>query len=281
LRPGTPADAGQSGRICYEAFRAIALHHNFPPDFPSPEVAAGLTGMLLSHPGFYSVVAEADGMMLGTNFLDERSKIAGVGPITVDPEVQNAGVGRTLMLDVMGRARERGFPGIRLLQAAYHTRSLSLYAKLGFHSRESIAVIQGDPVVEEIPGYTVRTATAEDLVSCNALCVRVHGHDRAGELEDAVRQGSARVVEHDGRVSGYTTGIAFVAHAVGESNEELKALIGSADEYVGPGFLVPIRNSELFRWCLRRGLRVVQLMTLMTVGLYQEPAGAWMPSILY
>jgi hypothetical protein len=45
--------------------------------------------------------------------------------------------------------------------------------------------------------------------------------------------------------------------------------------------IVPTRNAELFRWCLEKGLRVVQPLTLMTVGLYNEPQGAYMPSILY
>jgi hypothetical protein len=44
---------------------------------------------------------------------------------------------------------------------------------------------------------------------------------------------------------------------------------------------VPTRNAALFRWCLESGLRVVQPMTLMTIGLYNEPAGAYLPSILY
>jgi hypothetical protein len=35
------------------------------------------------------------------------------------------------------------------------------------------------------------------------------------------------------------------------------------------------------RWCLNSGLRITQPMTLMTVGLYNEPAGAYLPSILY
>ena len=39
---------------------------------------------------------------MGSNCLDERSSIFGVGPITVDPEVQSAGVGRRLMQAVMG-----------------------------------------------------------------------------------------------------------------------------------------------------------------------------------
>src|ERR671925_670007 len=94
LRPGTIADAKECGRIDYEAFKSIADQHNFPPDFPSVEVATELVTMLLSHPGFYSVVAELDGKIVGSNFLDERSAIAGIGPITVDPQVQDSGVGR-------------------------------------------------------------------------------------------------------------------------------------------------------------------------------------------
>jgi hypothetical protein len=45
--------------------------------------------------------------------------------------------------------------------------------------------------------------------------------------------------------------------------------------------MLPMRNSELLRWCLERGLRVIQPMTLMSRGFYQEPAGAFLPSILY
>jgi hypothetical protein len=58
-------------------------------------------------------------------------------------------------------------------------------------------------------------------------------------------------------------------------------LIGSAENFGGPGILVPTRNAELFRWCLSSGLRVVEPMTLMTVGLYNEPHGAYLPSILF
>ena len=44
---------------------------------------------------------------------------------------------------------------------------------------------------------------------------------------------------------------------------------------------VPTRNSDLLRWCLENGLRVIHPMTLMTIGLYNEPVGAYLPSILY
>lgn len=281
LRPGNAEDAKRCGTICYEAFKMLAEQHNFPPDFPSPEVATELLAGLLAHLGFYAVVAELDGRVVGSNFLDERSTVAGIGPITVDPAVQNRAVGRQLMQHVLDRVTQRRFPGVRLVQAAYHNRSLSLYARLGFVAREPLSTMQGAPLAVQIPGYTVRPATERDLDACNQVCVKVHGHDRRGELLDTIKQGTATIVEHGGRITGYATPIAFFGHAVGETNEELKALIGAAPAFPGPGFLLPTRNGELFRWCLDHGLRVVQPMTLMSVGLYNEPAGAFLPSVLY
>src|SRR5687768_5436167 len=91
LRAGRPDDAQDLGQICYEAFKNIADAHNFPPDFPSPEAASGLMSMMLSSPNVYSVVAENnDGRVVGSNFLWEADSVAGVGPITVDVNVQNA-----------------------------------------------------------------------------------------------------------------------------------------------------------------------------------------------
>ena len=74
--------------------------------------------------------------------------------------------------------------------------------------------------------------------------------------------------------------VAFFGHAVGETNEDLQASIADATVFHGPGILVPTRNTGLFRWCLENGLRVVQPMTLMTMGLYNEPAGTYLPSVL-
>lgn len=282
LRPGTLDDAGECGRILYDAFKCIADQHHFSPDFPSVEAGIGAITSLLSHPGFYSVVAEQDGQIVGSNFLDERSAIAGVGPISVDPLVMNRTIGRQLMQAVMHRATERGFPGVRLVQIAWHYRSLSLYAKLGFDTRETLSALQGAPLGLSVPGYDVRPALREDLGACNQLCQRVHGHHRGGELLDALQQEKAHLVERQGRITGYSTGIGWFHHAVAETNDDLKALIGAAQAFAGPGFIVPTRNGELFRWCLNQGLRVVAQATLMTIGLYNEPAGGvYLPSILY
>jgi len=281
LRRGTPEDAAALGRIDFEAFKSVSSEHNFPWDFPSVEVATAAVGGMLANPGFYCVVAEADGKVVGSNFLDERNPISGVGPISVSPAVQNQTIGRDLMRAVMDRSAARGFVGCRLVQAAYHNRSLCLYTKLGFDTREPLSKMFGPPPLVTLAGYEVRPASERDLEACNQLCARVHGHHRGGELKDAIGQGSAKVVERLGRVTGYATDIAFFAHAVGETNDDIKALIASVAEIGGGGFLLPTRNTELFRWCLEHGLRLVHQMTLMTTGLYNEPIGAYLPSVLY
>jgi GNAT superfamily N-acetyltransferase len=281
VRAARPEDAGACGQICYDAFSAISGAHSFPCDFPAPEAAIGVLSTMFSNPGFYCVVAEAEDRIVGSNCLDERSTIFGVGPITIDPGVQNRGAGRMLMQAVMDRAIGQGAAGIRLVQAAFHNRSLSLYAGLGFDVRAPLSCMQGRTLQRNVPGCPVRPAQLADVGVCDNLSRQVHGFSRTVELTEAIQQGTASVVEREGRITGYATVLAFFGHATAETNLDLEALIASVDSFGGPGILVPSQNSGLFRWCLANGLRVVQPMTLMSVGLYNKPAGAWLPSILY
>ena len=78
LRSGTPEDADACGVIVFEAFKSIARQHNFPLDIPSAEIGIGLVTRMLSHPGFHSLIAEQDGNIVGSLFLDERGPIAAV-----------------------------------------------------------------------------------------------------------------------------------------------------------------------------------------------------------
>jgi len=281
VRGATLDDSSVCGQICYEAFSKINAAHGFPCDFPGPEATTGLLSMLFSSPGIYCLVAEIGDRIVGSNCLDERSVIAGVGPITIDSGAQNLGVGRKLMQAVIDRANERGAVGLRLVQAAFHNRSLSLYTSLGFDVREPLSCVQGRLIERNVPGCVVRRAQPADLDACNALSRQVHGFDRGTDLAQAIQLYSPTVVERSGRITGYATAIAFSGHATAETNLDLQALIASAESFGGPGILVPSRNSGLLRWCLGNGLRVVQPMTLMSIGHYKEPAGAWLPSVLF
>jgi predicted N-acetyltransferase YhbS len=281
VRAATPDDAPVCGRICFDAFASISSAHGFPTDFPSTDATVGLLSMMFSHPGVYCVVAETDGRILGSNCLDERSTFAGVGPITIDPGAQNSGVGRLLMQAVMDRASARHSAGVRLVQAAFHNRSFSLYTRLGFSIREPLACLQGRTSERGIPGCAVRPAQLADLNACTQLSMRVHGFSREADLSQAIQQNTALVVERGGRITGYATAMAFFGHATAETNPDLQALIASVDSFGGPGILVPSRNHALLHWCLANGLRVIQPMNLMSTGLYNEPAGAWLPSVMF
>jgi hypothetical protein len=77
------------------------------------------------------------------------------------------------------------------------------------------------------PWRTSRPATAS-VMPCMAPI--------AATSCDAIAASTATVVEHLGRITGYATGVAFFAHAVGETNPDLKALIGAARAFAGPTF---------------------------------------------
>ncbi len=281
VREAVDGDWVEAGRICYEAFATLADRHGFPHDFPSIAAASEPIRWLINHPQVYGVVAEGGGRILGSSFLDERSTIFAIGPVSVDPTAQDHNVGRVLMAAMLDRAAVRRAPGVRLVQISYHNRSLSLYAKLGFDVREAFGAMYGPPIGLAMPGYHVRPATTDDEAACNSLCLLVHGHTRHGEVSEAIASGTAQVVERLGRITGYTAGINYFAHSVAETNDDLRAMIGAATDFGTPGFLVPLRNSDLFRWCLAHGLRVFFVTNMMTIGIYQEPAGAWMPSVGY
>ena len=246
------------------------------------EAAPGLMGVWIPHPSIWGIVAEIDGRIVGSNFLDERDPIRGVGPITVDPQGQNTGVGRRLMEAVLGRGE--GAPGIRLLQDGFHMRSLSLYESLGFDVKEPVAVIAGQPSSQPADEVEVRPLEDDDLDQCEALCRRVHGFERTNELRDSIRAFKPFVAVRNGRITAYASSVVFwpMNHGVAESDDDMHALLlGAAAAVDEPiAFLVPLR-SELFRWSLGTGLRLVKPMNLMALGEYQEPRGPWFPSVLY
>ena len=283
LREVQPGDVDACARICFEAFGGIHDHHRFPRDFPALEAAAGLMEIWIPHPQVWGVVAEIDGRIVGSNFLDERDPIRGVGPITVDPEGQNTGVGRKLMEAVIERGATA--PGIRLLQDGFHMRSLSLYTSLGFDVKEPTIVMSGKPRSGPVRDVEVRPLDEGDLDGCEALCKKVHGFERSGELRDAIRGPFAPFVAlRDGKVVAYATTLTFwpMAHGVAERNEDMEALLlGAAAQFEEPiSLLAPLRW-DLFRWSRGEGLRCIKPMNLMARGDYQEPNGAWFPSVIY
>jgi len=199
LRSSTPPDAEICGRICYNAFKAISETHGFAPTFGTGSgdwfvnVDARTSRILFA-------VAEIDGQVVDSNFLDERNTIAGVGPITVDPTVQNRAVGRRLMDVVHERASNKNFAAVRLIRAGFHTRSLSLYAKLGYDVREHLACMQGKALRIRVEGHVVRPVTertSRTATGCAEKCTATIAPENYGAQLRAFRnRGGARWTNH-------------------------------------------------------------------------------------
>src|SRR5262245_1522347 len=149
IRPAVAADVESCGRVIYEAFKGIADRHGFPSHFFSVEVAIQRAAYCLGHPKIFALVADNDGRIIGSNFLDERDPIRGLGPVTVDPHVQVRGIGRRLMEAVLERAH--GAVGVRLVQDSFNMLSVALYASLGFELKEPLLLMQGRPTGKTSP----------------------------------------------------------------------------------------------------------------------------------
>jgi len=126
---------------------------------------------------------------------------------------------------------------------------------------------------------------SEDLDESTALCTKVHGFERRNELRDGLGTLSPIIALREDHVTAYALDLTTWArsHAVADTEEGMIALLlGAAAMNSEPlSFLLPVRQANLFRWCISEGFRAVTPMTLMAVGKYQEPDGCYFPSILY
>lgn len=277
-------DAEMCGKIGFQAHKAISSAHGYPSEQPSLEFAVGMIRTLLANPNSWGALAERDGQILGSIFLHlfPASPVAAIGPLTVDPSAQG-GVGRALMEASLTEARKRSYDQVRLVQSPSHLRSFVLYTKCGFILREPLFLMRRNPVPSIVgKKHDVRAARSEDISACNEICISVHGFSREIELRQAIDQQVASVnIDNTGNITGYAAGIGWLGHAVAKTNEVLKALVANASAIIGPGFFVPGRNSDLLRWLLDAGFRMVWPANLMTVGNYQDPTAPFLPSIAY
>jgi GNAT superfamily N-acetyltransferase len=280
LRPFGPADIQPCGIVVYEAFTAFAARTGFPPSFPSVEIATALVRNLVEDRTIFGVVAEQDGQVVGSNFLTMGDRIGGVGPVTVSPAAQSSGIGRRLMQAVINQGLK--LDGIRLVQDSSNILTVCLYAALGFEVQEPLLGIVGTPREELRPGEQVRPLKKQDLATCNKLCAQIHGFDRASDLD---RAREPFVVIRNGRITGYLTSATLyqTSHGIAETEEDMTALLCGASAATGKpvALLLPTRQASLLRWCLSNGFKAQRPMTLMAMGAYNKPAGAWFPSLWY
>ena len=122
IRRAEAADAGACGEIAYRAFQTLADHHNFPRPYPSVEVATGLLSTVLANPGFYGIVAERDGRIVG-QFRRSARRSPWHRADHGRSRGSEAGVGRSLMQTALDHLTARN-PRASAIRRLLTTRSV-------------------------------------------------------------------------------------------------------------------------------------------------------------
>lgn len=283
LRPAVLADAEACGRVVHTAFKDVDERHGFPSLFTLPRQAADVAKLFIDLESVHGIVAVDERQLGGVVFLDRGDPIKSIGLIAVDPAWQRRGVGRRLMEAALAHAGDAR--GVRLVQEAFNTHAMGLYASLGFEVKEPLAVMTGTPRSPAPAGARSRVITAGDLDACARLCERVHGVARTVDLSDAIALFTPTAVVRAERIVAYSYAFnaGSLAWGVAETAEDLETLLLVLGA-TAPGPLrlnVPTRDTRLLRWCLAQGLRIERPLTLMARGWYQEPRGPCFPSGFY
>jgi GNAT superfamily N-acetyltransferase len=79
--------------------------------------------------------AEADGRLVGSNFVTHWGSVAFFGPLTIHPEFWDRGVGKRLMEPVIKRFTEWGVTHAGLFTFPHSLKHVGLYQKFGFWPR--------------------------------------------------------------------------------------------------------------------------------------------------
>lgn len=276
IRQAIEADIDASAQAMYIAFLAIDKRHHFSSYFTDLDHARMTSRNLITNDNIYGLVAEADGRIVGSAFMNETRPIRAIGPVSVHPDFQNRGIGHKLMDMLLNRAGDA--PSVRLTQDAFNTGSLALYTSLGFNTVEFLALIQGKIKSQPPSDIKFRPVFKTDYENCIALCQKVVGFDRVPSNPIDMY-----CVTRNNRITAYTVDLSTDGYTLGETETDIQALIlNMAAQKSGElAFLVPTSYSDLLRWCLNEGLRVTKALTLMVKGDYQTPSGIYLPNLLY
>lgn len=280
LVPATEEHIPLLGDICHRAFSSLHDRFGVERDVPDPDVGVMILSQTVKRPDYAGVMAVLDGRVVGSNFLTFADEVAGVGPITVEPDLQARGVGRALMRWAVDEAARRGIRETRLFQETLNTTSLSLYTSLGFDWRDSAALMQAAPAASADPD--VRPVTADDLPAIAGLSAAAYGFSRAGDAAQLVAwdvPGFLKVVDGEPRAYLFAT---LFGHAGAVADQELLDLASQAARHLPPPlarFICPLARPALFREALARGHRTVKMLSYMSLGGFSPPPGSHFPSI--
>jgi predicted N-acetyltransferase YhbS len=269
-------------RIGYDAFHDVAARHGFIPDFPTFDLARQVYRMLVGRKDYYGVVALVDGKVVGSNFISTTDTISGIGPLSVDPDFQSRGIGRSLRQNILDFTHKHRIGQVRLLADAHNTASISLYSSLGFAVRDTVALMTTVPSEQCDP--SIRSIKTTDLLEIEELSNQLSKSSRYNEVLTAINSGFPAVLrQREGQICGYLVP-GLVGHGMALTEGDALALLRQSARDVPPvfaKFFCPLRYGSLFRSLLLAGANVEKMLVYMSLGPFEYPDGVCTPSAGY
>ena len=319
VKPLDPNDIDRACDIMMHSFQQFNDQVGLPPEFP-PRDVVDVPKMILQDgldhsPHFCQVFGlyrtthnQPQPTLIGSNMIDYRDGlVAGIGPISVDPQHQNCGGGALLMRAVQDVAKEKNIPSVRLMQICSNVKSFSLYLRLGFNPQGVYGVYQRDmtttmaTTTAEPPAHSQFTFGPLDTETIAQRCSDLHESitdtPRLQTILACIADEHPKCVVYDSEntLVAYTTGTYIAGHTIATSEEAFQALIwnqcqlvaqgqqgNDSDKVIPPLVHVSHDYPQLARWLVRIGFRLERMLTYMSYGPHPKPRnGFYMPSISY
>lgn len=300
MRPATEADIESIAQICQDAFAAFNSYYGQPNTWPPREendLSKQIAEWKTSHQCIEYVVAvsvDSEGNeieVLGSNGIDLRDSVGGIGIISVKTTSQTQGLGRVLMKSVMEMGQKRGVERMSLMVDGMNHGAFGLYTSLGFNVVEFCVWLDGlvsDEEEEgalqraEASGITVRRMGQDDVLNCNCLFEtsfgfsRVNGirDSRADKLKDTALVAARATGQGKEDIVGYTTMLNASGHYLAQNGEILEAMIAFGSRMLKSNSMLPSlsfhlmarHNPLVLRWALKVGFRIKRNYIWMSWG---------------
>ena len=171
VRPLAEADLGEADRIMRLAFGTFLGH----PDPGSFMGDADYVRTRWAADPTCALAAEADGRLVGSNFVTRWGSVGFFGPLTVDPGLWDRGVARALLDATMPIFDSWGVTHAGLFTFGHSPKHLALYQSYGFMPRFLTAILAKplDQPAGDAGGRWSTAGEAADLATVVAGCVPV------------------------------------------------------------------------------------------------------------
>lgn len=218
LRPMLPADVDEA--------TDMILSHDWG-------VRREFLAFATSQPACTAMVAEADGVIVGTGVGTANGSVGWIGTIFLAPPWRGQGLGRAMTQAIIDRLESAGALTLVLVATADGRR---LYEKMGFEVQTRYRILEA-PGLPADPGGTamVRVFRPDDIEAIRSIDREGTGEDRGHILRRLATPETARVAVEDGEVAGFVIRAPWGGGAtVARSTEAALAIIEARRVASGP-----------------------------------------------